>query len=156
MRNSHAQAAPLRKPRPPVATRPSSYLIGPTPTTERFFAHLLDRAGYGASQAVANLSITQVAEAAPSFLLIDFQNLDIDELETLRQVRFVLPHCIIAVYSEKPLQSWAFECHLAGANCMLAKDSSQQSVAAGIRHATVGGCYTDPNFRATGTNHGTC
>lgn len=155
MRNSPLKPFPLRpRPRPSVKARPSSYLVGPTPSTELFFAHLLDRAGYGASQAMAQLSITHVAEAAPSFLLIDFQNLDIDELETLRQVRFVLPQCIIAVYSEKPVQSWALKCHLAGANCMLAKDSSEKSVADGIRLATVGGCYTDPNFRPARSIHG--
>jgi DNA-binding NarL/FixJ family response regulator len=128
-------------------------LVGPEPTTERFFARLLDRAGYGPSQAVAKLSITQLAHAAPSFLLIDFQNLDIDELETLRQVRFVLPNCIIAVYSENSLQSWALECHLAGANCVIAKKSDKVSVAAGIRQASLGGCYTDANFRASKRNH---
>jgi hypothetical protein len=134
------------KHQPPIAERGNAYLVGPAPITERLFGHILRREGYSGLYPTASLSVTQLAEAAPTFLLIDFRDLDLDQLETLRQIRFVLPRSIIAVYSEDSSTAWAYECHLAGANCMLAKGSRGRAMASGIHRAIQGGCYTDPHF----------
>ena len=57
------------------------------------------------------------------------------ERHVLRQLRFVLPDCIIAAYTGVMLRSWARNCHLAGANCLLAKDSSNEQLSEGLRAA---------------------
>jgi len=66
----------------------------------------------------------------------------------LRRIRFVLPECVIAVYTGVMDRTWTRACHLAGANCLLSKDSSERDLAAGLRGALASGCYTDPRFAA--------
>ena len=49
-----------------------------------------------------------------------------------------------AVYTADDTREWTFACHLAGANAVLSKASSEDELATGIRGALVSGCYTDP------------
>jgi len=79
-------------------------------------------------------------------VVLDVDDLDIDALELLRMTRFVLPLCMIAVYSGTLRQSWALACHLAGANCLLAKSSDKDQIVTGLRQAFTTGCFTDPSF----------
>jgi DNA-binding NarL/FixJ family response regulator len=67
----------------------------------------------------------------------------------LRQIRFVLPECVIAVYTGIMTRAWSLGCHLAGANCLLAKKSLKSELSAGLRDALEDGCFTDPRFAAT-------
>jgi DNA-binding NarL/FixJ family response regulator len=83
---------------------------------------------------------------APDLLVCDIDALDVDPLEFLRRVRFVLPQCTIAVYAGVMESAWAVRCHLAGANCLLSKDSDERSISSGLRNAISIGCYTDPRF----------
>lgn len=62
--------------------------------------------------------------------------------------RFVLPGCIIAVYSGTLRESWALACHLAGANCILSKNGEQSEIVTGLRQSLTSGCFTDPGFVA--------
>ena len=71
-----------------------------------------------------------------------------DQLELLRRIRFVLPDCVIAVYTGVMNRAWSLACHLAGANCMLSKQSEQRDLSTGLRRALLSGCYTDPRFAA--------
>jgi DNA-binding NarL/FixJ family response regulator len=127
--------------------KPRAYFLGPKPETEEYFDSILRAAGFANSGSSAELHVGDVAKAAPSFFLVDFVDLDVDQLESLRQVRFVLPECVIAVYSEEPAAGWARECHLAGANAMLSKSSNRSDVSAAIKRSIRSGCYTDPNFK---------
>jgi len=90
--------------------------------------------------------VTELGLAVPDLLVLDVDDLDIDALELLRMTRFVLPLCMIAVYSGTLRQSWALACHLAGANCLLAKSSDKDQIVTGLRQAFTTGCFTDPSF----------
>ncbi len=92
--------------------------------------------------------MTELGLVAPHIVVLDIDNLDIDPLELLRMIRFVLPGCVIAVYSGTLEQDWALACHLAGANCVLSKGSDEAHISAGLRQATAIGCFTDPRFVA--------
>ncbi len=94
------------------------------------------------------INVTDLGRAAPNLLVLDIDDLATDPLELLRRTRFVLPMCIIAVYTGTLLESWALSCHLAGANCMLSKNSDEVQIAAGLRQALSCGCFTDPSFIA--------
>jgi DNA-binding NarL/FixJ family response regulator len=94
----------------------------------------------------ASLSVRQLGRIGPDVLICDLDALDSDKLECLRQIRFVLPACPIAVYSGDAHRSWALACHLAGATGMLSKASSETDLSAGLRVALASGCYTDPHF----------
>jgi DNA-binding NarL/FixJ family response regulator len=102
--------------------------------------------GEPAAPLVAELNVLTLGRLAPDLLVCDIDQSDIDRLELLRQLRFVLPDCIIAAYTAVMQRSWGRACHLAGANCLLAKDSSEERLADGLRAAFLSGCYTDPRF----------
>jgi hypothetical protein len=50
---------------------------------------------------VAGLNVAELGELKPDFLACDVDDLASDQLEFLRQVRFVLPQCIIVVSTDK-------------------------------------------------------
>ncbi len=102
--------------------------------------------GAPAPATTAGLDVRELRKLTPDLLVCDIDALEVDPLELLRRVRFVLPRCTIAVYTGCMKEGWAVECHLAGANCVLSKDSNGRSIARGLRTALESGCYTDPRF----------
>jgi DNA-binding NarL/FixJ family response regulator len=103
----------------------------------------------GVETSVALLDIVVLNSLAPEFLLIDIDSLLADPLEALRQLRFVLPNCVIIVYTGSVRASVVRDCHNAGANCLLSKLSTERQLVAGLRHAMWSGCFTDPRFVAS-------
>jgi DNA-binding NarL/FixJ family response regulator len=108
----------------------------------------LKQSGEPSRAVVANLEVRALGKIHPDLLIGDVDHLAVDPLEILRQIRFVLPNCIIAVYSGDTRRSWGLACHLAGANCLLSKQSTQRQLSAGVHDAVDSGCYTDPRFVA--------
>jgi DNA-binding NarL/FixJ family response regulator len=104
--------------------------------------------GESALVSLANLSVTELQRIGPDVLVCDVDSVAVDRLEFLRQLRFVLPECVITVYTGNVLQSWSRACHLAGVNCLLAKGSDAATLATGLREALSTGCYTDAAFSA--------
>jgi CheY-like chemotaxis protein len=98
----------------------------------------------------AVLGVTELRALEPALLFCDIDDLAVDGLELLRQIRFVLPVCIIAVYSKNVHRTWALACHLAGANGMFSKKSSIEELIAGVRETFKSGCFTDERFSADG------
>jgi DNA-binding NarL/FixJ family response regulator len=105
-------------------------------------------AGSPAPVVVSHLSVTDIGLLAPSLLVVDVDGLDIDPLEMLRRLRFVLPGCILAVYTNVLEEPWALACHMAGASCLLSKSSDAAQVTVGLRRSLISGCFTDPSFGA--------
>jgi DNA-binding NarL/FixJ family response regulator len=110
------------------------------------FSAVFSAAGASALASLARLDVAELGRLSPDLLVCDLDGLDADRLEFLRQVRFVLPECTIGIYTGDMKRSWGMECHLAGANCLLSKDASQADLAAGVRDALDGGCFTDERF----------
>jgi DNA-binding NarL/FixJ family response regulator len=113
---------------------------------------MLGRALKGAGETgyalVALLEVAALGRLAPGVLLADVDHLEVDPLEALRQLRFVLPDCIIVVYTAGVGSSWGRACHLAGASCVLSKKSSELQLTTGLRLAFQNGCFTDPRLAA--------
>lgn len=84
----------------------------------------------------------------PNTLIADVDRLLVDPLQVVRQLRFVLPACILVIYTRTTEQAWARDSHLAGATCVLSKDSNESQLANGLRNAIRSGCWTDPRFAA--------
>jgi DNA-binding NarL/FixJ family response regulator len=107
-------------------------------------------AGAGATRPIVfdRINVSELGTLAPGILVLDIDGLEVDPIETLRMLRFVLPGCILAVYTDVLEEQWARACHLAGANCLLAKTSDTAVVSRGLRHSLASGCFTDPNFSA--------
>jgi len=97
---------------------------------------------------VSQLDVAGLGKLAPDLLVADVDRLEVDPLELLRQLRFVLPECVIVIYTGVAKSSWGRSCHLAGASCMLSKGSHQSRLISGLRHAIQTGCFTDPSFAA--------
>jgi DNA-binding NarL/FixJ family response regulator len=112
------------------------------------FSAVFKAAGEPALATVARLNVAELGRLVPDVLVCDLDDLDVDPLELLRQIRFVLPDCLIAVYTGVMKRRWGRACHLAGANCLLAKNSDEEHLADGLRGAMLSGCYTDPRFAA--------
>jgi DNA-binding NarL/FixJ family response regulator len=108
----------------------------------------LSGAGEPSLTIVARFDVAALRKIAPDVLVVDVDGLEVDRLEMLRQVRFVLPECIIVVYTEDTKSSWGRACHLAGANCLLSKEARESQLIAGLRRAIRTGCFTDPRFAA--------
>jgi len=96
----------------------------------------------------ARVDVVALRAISPDLLICDLDALEVDPLETLRQLRFVLPGCIIAVYTQNTKRSWGLSCHSAGANGVLSKSSSETELAVGLKLAMSEGCFTDPRLRA--------
>jgi DNA-binding NarL/FixJ family response regulator len=108
----------------------------------------LKGAGESALTILSRLDVADLSKRAPDILVADVDYLLVDPLEMVRQLRFVLPECILVVYTSTREQAWARECHLAGATCVLSKDSNESQLTTGLRNATRTGCWTDPRFAA--------
>ena len=111
-------------------------------------ASILDAAlkSAGVSEIVgrAQLDVTDLGHLEPDVLVCDIDTVAVDGLELLRRLRFVLPECMIAVYTGNTRRAWGRDCHLAGANCLLSKASNVFELAHGLRGAIRTGCFTDP------------
>ena len=108
----------------------------------------LKGAGEAALSIIAPLDVVELAKLSPDILILDIDRLEIDPLEVLRRLRFVLPDCLIVVYTGIMQHPWSRACHLAGANCVLSKESVVSQLSNGLRSAIWGGCFTDPRFAA--------
>jgi DNA-binding NarL/FixJ family response regulator len=123
-------------------------LAGLDAATVLMFGAALKAAGEGSPATSARLDVRELNELAPDVLVCDVDDLEVDPLEMLRQIRFVLPDCMVAVYTGVMQRSWGRACHLAGANCLLSKDSGERKLSRGLHDAVRTGCYTDPRFAA--------
>jgi DNA-binding NarL/FixJ family response regulator len=112
------------------------------------FGAILTQIGAVRRPDLALVDVRELGEIRPDLLVCDLDGLVVDKLERLRQVRFVLPSCTIAVYSNDARRSWGLACHLAGATCLLSKASSETELREGLLDALESGCYTDPRFVA--------
>jgi DNA-binding NarL/FixJ family response regulator len=106
----------------------------------------LTAVGYPIPKIVNGVRVTELGLVKPRVLVIDLDSLDGDRFELIRQLRFVLPDCNIAVFTANLAREWATKCHLSGANCLLAKTSDASRIAAGLKQARDFGCFTDPAF----------
>jgi DNA-binding NarL/FixJ family response regulator len=107
-------------------------------------ASALKGAGEPGLSLVAGLDVAGLAKLAPDVLIADIDLLEVDSLELIRQLRFVLPECVIVVYTAIVKPSWGRACHLAGASCVLSKKSHESQIVSGLRRAIRTGCFTDP------------
>ena len=125
-----------------------SYLSGNHVACIPLLTASLASSGFVDPVITAGINVTELGRAAPDLLVLDVDDLDIDPIELIRRTRFVLPGCIIVVYSDGRRPNWARACHLAGANCMLSKQSTGNQLVAGLDEALRSGCFTDPVFTA--------
>ena len=108
------------------------------------FSSVLARDGISAPPSVVALDVSKLRTAAPDLLVCDLDGLAADPFELLRRIRFVLPECVIAVYTNDVEREWSLSCHLAGANCVLSK-IRKPKLTKGLRHVMRSGCYTSPS-----------
>jgi DNA-binding NarL/FixJ family response regulator len=94
------------------------------------------------------INVTQLGLSRTDLLVVDIDALEVDPIEMLRMTRFVLPNCIIAVYTDRRSLEWVRACHVAGANCVLSKESGRASLIFGLKRTLAIGCFTDPKFAA--------
>jgi len=123
-------------------------LAGIDPDKISMFSAALRAAGAPALATIGLLDVTALGALSPDLLVCDVDGMDVDPLEFLRRLRFVLPDCLIAVYTGTLRGGWSLACHLAGANCLLSKDAPEAELSEGLRDAIASGCYTDPRFAA--------
>lgn len=112
------------------------------------FSAVFKAAGELPLATLARLDVPELGILAPDLLVCDVDATEKDSLELLRQIRFVLPECLIAVYTGTAKRTWVVACHLAGANCLLSKGSDERQLSKGLRWAIRSGCYTDPRLAA--------
>ena len=124
----------------------TSYLAGNQSSCIPLLEASLAASGYPNPVISSRIDVVELGRTAPDLLVLDVDDIDIDPIELLRRTRFVLPGCIIAVYSGMLERTWARSCHLAGANCLLSKLSDETHLVAGLRQACSSGCFTDPVF----------
>lgn len=119
----------------------------------KLFSKVLLEAGYDWPQRSDDVRVTNLRAYEPRVLMIDVDHIRSDKLESIRQLRFVLPDCAIAVVSSNLQRSWAKQCHMAGANGVLSSGSGARRMIAGLQSAVRNGCFTDPDFVATLTGN---
>ena len=95
---------------------------------------------------ITSFNVTELGRLQPEVVVCDLDAAEGDPLENVRQLRFVLPDSTIAIFTDRMYEHWAAVCHLAGANCLLAKNSTETEISDGIRYALRSGCFTDRHF----------
>lgn len=125
-----------------------SVILSRDTSAATFISDALLQAGYDRPQRSETLGVAKLGTYAPCLPVIDFDHIRSDKLESVRQIRFVLPDCAIAVVSSNLKRSWAKQCHLAGANGVFSSFSTMMTLVSGLRRAAQTGCYTDPAFAA--------
>jgi DNA-binding NarL/FixJ family response regulator len=125
-----------------------SCLAGNRPSCIPLLTASLAELGFMHPVVIPSITVTEIGRAAPHLLILDLDELEADPIDMLRMTRFVLPNATIAVYSLTLRQSWARSCHIAGANCLLSKETDEREIIAGLRSALAIGCFTDPGFEA--------
>lgn len=105
-------------------------------------------AGEQALVSIAHLNVLELSNLKPDILIVDIDHLQTDSLEMLRRIRFVLPDCTLVVYTDATTLEWGRECHLAGANGVLSKESTKSQLSSGLFHSAESGCFTDPRIAA--------
>jgi DNA-binding NarL/FixJ family response regulator len=125
-----------------------SAILSCNATAADLLSDVLLQAGYDRPQRSEDLGVAKLARYAPRVLMIDLDHLRSDKLESIRQLRFVLPNCVIAVISSNSERSWTRQCHMAGANGVLCSGGDTRRVLAGLRRAVQTGCYTDSGSAA--------
>ena len=123
-------------------------LAGLDPIDVPIFNGALRIAGVVERPDFSRLDVRDIGRIRPDLLVCDLDGFSVDRFELLRRLRFVLPDCLIAVYTRDMHRTWSLACHLAGANCMLSKESNEADLAFGMRDALDSGCFTDPRFVA--------
>jgi DNA-binding NarL/FixJ family response regulator len=123
-----------------------SAILSSDKSAASFLSEVLVRAGYDHPQHSHTLGVAKLSTYEPCLLVIDFDHIRSDKLESIRQIRFVLPDCAIAVVSSDLKRNWAKQCHMAGANGVLSSSSTMMTLVSGLRCAAQTGCYTDPAF----------
>ena len=121
-------------------------LAGIDTTLVPMFVAIFEAAGESRLAAVARLNVRELGRLRPNLLVCDVDASEQDALELLRQIRFVLPDCLIAVYTGITDRKWLLACHLAGANCVLSKESNERQLTRGLSNTLRIGCDTDPHF----------
>jgi DNA-binding NarL/FixJ family response regulator len=128
-----------------MGQKKSAVVSGDRNATE-VLSRVLRRAGFDAPICSLTVSVSALARYAPHVVMIDFDHLCGDQLESVRQIRFVLPNCAIAVVSSNFKSEWARTCHFAGASGVISGSGTSIHMTAGLQRATLTGCYTDPAF----------
>jgi DNA-binding NarL/FixJ family response regulator len=118
------------------------------PTDTPLLGAALKAAGEPGLAIIARLDVAALGKLSPDVLVADIDWQKVDALEMLRQLRFVLPECVIVVYTGTTTPAWGRACHLAGASCVLSKESGKALLVSGLQHAIQTGCFTDPRFAA--------
>ncbi len=119
-------------------------------TAGNLLSLMLLQSGYSHPRRSEELGVANLRTYGPRVVVVDFDHLRSDKLESIRQLRFVLPDCAIAVVSSNLTRGWARQCHMAGANGVLSSSSrGTHRMRTGLRRAVQTGCYTDPDFAAT-------
>lgn len=108
----------------------------------------LVQGGYEHPECSSELGVAKLGTYDPSVFMVDFDHIRSDQLESVRQVRFVLPDCSIVVVSSDLRRTWARQCHLAGATCVLPGGQSASRLLSGLKRGVNSGCFTDPAFGA--------
>lgn len=125
-----------------------SCLTDVDPEHAALLGRVLRGAGESGFPVVARLDVAALGRLAPDVLVADVDRLEVDPLEVLRQLRFVLPECMIVIYTAGVGSAWGRACHLAGATCVLSKKSAEPQLTLGLRRAFQTGCFTDPGLAA--------
>jgi DNA-binding NarL/FixJ family response regulator len=124
----------------------TTVLAGIDPKLVSMFGGVLSAAGAPAMARLARLDVPELGRLFPDVLVCDIDNVDVDPFELLRRIRFVLPDCMIAVYTGVVERTWGVAAHRAGANCLLSKGSTEGNLSSGVRAGMRSGCYTDPRI----------
>ncbi len=104
--------------------------------------------GSSAPDTVREIDVAAIGALEPDVVVMNVDALALDPLEPIRMTRFLLQSSVIAVFTGKLEHSWGRACHLAGANCLLSNEGSDDQTAVGLLRAMRSGCFTDPAFEA--------
>jgi hypothetical protein len=121
-------------------------MAGIEPASHPLLVASLTLIGSGEPTVMSEIDVTAIGALEPELLVMNVDALTTDPFEAIRMTRFLLRSCIIAIFTARLEQWWVMECHLAGANCLLASGNDEDRTALGLLHAIRGGCFTDRAF----------
>jgi DNA-binding NarL/FixJ family response regulator len=126
--------------------RTTTYIIERLGFVAPYLAQTLSEADLDVLRVTDDIDFSYLQRASPDVIFADIDFLAGDAPATIRKIRRQSPLSLICVYTSQTDPSWAKTCHLAGANAVFTKLSTDEELIAGLRDTLAVGAYTDRRF----------
>ncbi|HEY8298360.1 MAG TPA: response regulator [Candidatus Baltobacteraceae bacterium] len=126
--------------------RKKTYVIERLSVVVPYLTSILSSADLDVMRVTEYVDYSYMHRTAPDVVFADIDFFRNDAPSTIRKMRRQSPQSLICVYTSQMAASWAKLCHVAGANAVLTKLSTDSELLVAVRSTLAVGAYTDGRY----------